>query len=241
MSNARGRRDVIWASGAFLLDSDVVMWRVGLGPGVHIGPIRSRLRRQRLQGWVAHEPSAAERARTAADRPADVAWWDLSGEVTRQSRAEGANRVVEISVAHRDTTDIELMDLVGGVPLQRPIHVDGQPALVASQSLGSRDLGSVHVVAIVAGERGLPWPDVDDSHGMVGRRWASCTAGDESYFIGVFEPTRASSRTAGFDARCFGESLVTSEPRELSGPGCLRQARHERRAESRRSTRAAAS
>jgi len=45
----------------------------------------------------------------------------------------------------------------------------GQPALITSQSLGSSDLGSVHVVVIVAGEVGLPWRPLDDATGMIGR------------------------------------------------------------------------
>lgn len=190
MPGRRVRRDVVWTSGAFLLDAEVVLWRVGLGPGVRQSPALTRpWGRRRLEGWVAREPTAAERLRTAVDRPADVSWWDRSGELTRSSLSEGTKRTVQISVARCEVSDLGPLDLVSGVPVQRPVHVDEAPFLVSSQSLGTSDLGTVHIVVIVAGERGLPWPD-EDSYGMVGRQWATGgTAGNESYFIGVFEPT----------------------------------------------------
>lgn len=108
----------------------------------------------------------------------------------RSSRADRKERSVVIDVAYLDRSEVGPLDLIGGVPVLRPMHVDGRPALVTSQTLGSSGLGTVHIVGIAAGDAGLPWEPLDVANGVIGRRWPIVTAGgsDSPYFIGVFEP-----------------------------------------------------
>lgn len=95
-----------------------------------------------------------------------------------------------IDVAQLESSEVGPLDLIAGVPVLRPMHRDGRPALVTSQTLASSALGSAHIVVIAAGDAGLPWEPLDDENGVIGRRWPIVTAGgsDSPYFIGVFEP-----------------------------------------------------